>query len=226
MSDGMAFLTGAAFAGVAVLFLMKGGTNLGATSVPASQLPPVTPPATNPYSPYGTNPQAQPTMSPGSAPYNSYGNYDPQRIEAERLRAMLEQQRVETEQLKAQLQNQQALIQRLTSQSEGGISTTPNPNGLFAQAKPAPGAAQVQQEDNPMLSGIVWALGGMAITISGGVVVVGALSVLSRQQRSPRTTYVVQHPSYTALPPSIQARRRAEYVTPVVERQVEHVDYE
>ncbi|HEY9666331.1 MAG TPA: hypothetical protein V6C91_05970 [Coleofasciculaceae cyanobacterium] len=225
MSDGMAFLTGAAFAGVAVLFLMKGGTNLGATSVPAAQLPPVSPPATNPYNPYGTTPQAQPTMSPGSAPYNSYGNYDPQRLEAERLRAMLEQQRAETEQLKAQLQNQQALIQRLTSQSEG-IPATPNPNGLFAQAKPAPGVAQVQQEENSMLPGIVWALGGMAITISGGVVVVGALSVLSRQQRPPRTTYVVQHPSYTALPPSIQARRRAEYVTPVVERQVEHVDYE
>jgi hypothetical protein len=51
-----------------------------------------------------------------------------------------------------------------------------------------------------MLSGIVWALGGMAITISGGVVVVGALSLLSRQQRPGRTTYVVQQP-YNALPP-------------------------
>jgi len=30
MSDGMAFLTGAAFAGVASLFMLKGGTNLGA----------------------------------------------------------------------------------------------------------------------------------------------------------------------------------------------------
>jgi hypothetical protein len=35
MSDGMAFLTGAAFAGVAVLFMLKGGTNIGATNIPS-----------------------------------------------------------------------------------------------------------------------------------------------------------------------------------------------
>jgi hypothetical protein len=42
MSDGMAFLTGAAFAGVAVLFLMRGGAgaNIGATVPPVAQLPP------------------------------------------------------------------------------------------------------------------------------------------------------------------------------------------
>lgn len=219
MSDGMAFLTGAAFAGVAVLFLMKGGAgaNLGTTNVPA-QIPPVSPPNTmNPYNPYGMTPQAQPTMSPGLMPYN---NYDPQRFESDRLRAILEQQRAETEQLRAQLQSQQALIQKLTAQTDA------HANGLFAQAKPVP-IDQVQQQDNPMLSGLVWALGGMAVTVSGGVVVIGALSVLSRQQRPPRTTYVVQHPSYTALPPTINARRRTEYMPPqMVERQVEHVDYD
>lgn len=216
MSDGMAFLTGAAFAGVAVLFMMKGGANLGATNLPPGQLPQVSPPnPTSPYNPYGTTPQALPTASPYSALTNG------QQLDNERLRAMLEQQRAETEQLKAQLQSQQMIIQKLTTQNEAEA------NNLFAQAQPSPGAAQAQQEDNQMLSGLVWALGGMAITISGGVVVVGALSVLSRQQRpGGRTTYVVQHP-YTALPPTIQARRRTEYMPPqVVERQVEHVDYD
>jgi hypothetical protein len=132
----------------------------------------------------------------------------------------LEQQRTEIEQLRQQLQNQQSLMQKLTTQND------PNANSLFAPTKPQSEVTQAGQQDNPMLSGLVWALGGMAVTISGGVVVIGALSVLSRQQRPPRTTYVVQHP-YTALPPTIQGRRRAEYMPPpVVERQVEHIDYD
>jgi hypothetical protein len=101
-----------------------------------------------------------------------------------------------------------------------------NANSLFAQTKPQPGQTQVEQQDNPMLSGLVWALGGMAVTISGGVVVIGALSVLSRQQRPPRTTYVVQHPYTAALPPTIPARRREYMPPPVMERQVEHIDYD
>lgn len=210
MSDGMAFLTGAAFAGVAVLFLMRGGANFGATAPPVAQLPPVSPtPLTTPFM-NGTQPQALPTVSPGSPLYNT---------DQQRLIMQLDQQRTEIEQLRQQLQSQQSFIQKFTTQND------PNANGLFAQAKPPSGVAQAQQ-DNPMLSGLVWALGGMAVTISGGVVVIGALSVLSRQQRPPRTTYVVQHP-YTALPPAIQTRRRAEYMPPpVVERQVEHIDYD
>lgn len=210
MSDGMAFLTGAAFAGVAVLFLMRGGANFGATVPPVAQLSPVSPtPLTSPFN--GTQPQALPTASPGSALYNT---------DQQRLLMQLDQQRTEIEQLKQQLQNQQSLMQKLTTQND------PNANGLFAQTKPQSEVTQAGQQDNPMLSGLVWALGGMAVTISGGVVVIGALSVLSRQQRPPRTTYVVQHP-YTALPPTIQTRRRAEYMPPpVVERQVEHIDYD
>jgi hypothetical protein len=211
MSDGMAFLTGAAFAGVAVLFLMRGGANFGATAPPVAQLSPVSPaPLTTPFM-NGTQPQALPTASPGSALYNT---------DQQRLVMQLEQQRTEIEQLRQQLQNQQSLMQKLTTQND------PNANSLFAPTKPQSEVTQAGQQDNPMLSGLVWALGGMAVTISGGVVVIGALSVLSRQQRPPRTTYVVQHP-YTALPPTIQGRRRAEYMPPpVVERQVEHIDYD
>ncbi|MDP8963948.1 MAG: hypothetical protein M3O33_08205, partial [Cyanobacteriota bacterium] len=96
MSDGMAFLTGAAFAGVAVLFMLKGGTNIGATSIPSSQALPFS--QTNPYlvTPPSPNPTAS-FASPGSTAYTT----DQQRIEADRLRMMLDQQRTETEQLKA-----------------------------------------------------------------------------------------------------------------------------
>jgi len=210
MSDGMAFLTGAAFAGVAVLFMLKGGPNIGATNLTAPQALPISPP--NPYvtaTPIPTAPVGNSALS---------NNYDQQRFDTERLRAMLEQQRTETEQLKAQLQNQQLLIEKLSGQND------PN-NGLFARPKPAP-AVTPQQQDNPMLPGLVWALGGMAITVSGGVVVVGALSILSRQQRPPRTTYVVQQP-YTALPHTLQPRRRAEVISPQIEeRRVDYVEYD
>jgi hypothetical protein len=213
MSDGMAFLTGAAFAGVAVLFLMRGGAgaNIGATVPPVAQLPPVSPtPFTTPFM-NGTQPQAMPTVSPGSALYSP---------DQQRLMMQLEQQRTEIEQLRQQLQSQQSFMQRMTAQNET------NGNSLFAQTKAQPRQTQVEQQDNPMLSGLVWALGGMAVTISGGVVVIGALSVLSRQQRPPRTTYVVQHPYTAALPPTIQSRRREYMPPPVMERQVEHIDYD
>ena len=213
MSDGMAFLTGAAFAGVAVLFLFKGGPNIGAANIPSTQPLPISP--TNPYL---TTPGTPTPASPGLNQYGQYGNYEQQRLDAERMRAMFEQQRAETEQLKAQLQNQQALIEQLSKQ------TDPN-NSLFARSKAASAVASGQQ-DNPMLSGIVWALGGMAITISGGVVVVGALSILSRQQRPPRTTYVVQQP-YTALPPTLHPRRRADVMPPQIEeRRIDYVEYD
>ncbi len=217
MSDGMAFLTGAAFAGVAVLFMIKGGTNIGAANIPSPQ--PLQFSQTNPYMvPPSPNPTAT-LASPGLPAYNT----EQQRLEADRLKIMLEHQRTETEQLKAQLQNQQMVIEKLSTQND---PSNPN-NNLFARNKPVQ-AVVPQQQDNPLLSGIVWGLGGMALTVSGGVVVVGALSVLSRQQRPGRTTYVVQQPpSYTALPPTLHPRRRTEVMPPQLdERRVDYVEYD
>jgi hypothetical protein len=221
MSDGMAFLTGAAFAGVAVLFMIKGGTSIGAANIPSPQ--PLQFSQTNPSNPYLVNPQtpnpAGTLASPGLPAYTT----DQQRFESDRLKIMLEQQRTETEQLKAQLQNQQMVIEKLSTQND---PSNPN-NSLFARNKPVQ-AVVPQQQDNPLLSGIVWALGGMALTVSGGVVVVGALSVLSRQQRPGRTTYVVQQPpSYAALPPTLHPRRRTEVMPPQLdERRVDYVEYD
>lgn len=212
MSDGMAFLTGAAFAGVAVLFMIKGGNNFIANGQPSAQQLPT--PTANPYNPYAPTPQSPIAATPSPVPFN---NYNGQPLDNERYTAMLNQQRSEIEQLKTQLQNQQLVIEKLTvqSQAEG--------NSLFAGSQPATALSPTQQQENSMLSGIVWALGGMAITISGGIVVVGALGILSRQQqRHPRTTYVVQQP-YTALPPTVQHRRRAEVIPPQYEER--HIDY-
>jgi hypothetical protein len=214
MSDGMAFLTGAAFAGVAVLFMLKGGNNLGATNLPLPSPQPLQVSPTNPYDPYARTPQGL-TPSPNPTAYP----YDLQRQDGDRLRAMLEQQRVETEQLKTQLQNQQLLIEKLTAQ------TVPSPSPSPTWSKPATPASN-QQQENSILSGLVWGLGGMAVTISGGVVVIGVLAVLSRQQRPPRTTYVVQQPTYSALPPSRQPRRRDVMPPALEERRIDYVDYD
>lgn len=217
MSDGMAFLTGAAFAGVAVLFMIKGGPNIGAANMPSSQPLPFT--QTNPY----MMPTPLPTAALASPGLPAYG-IDQQRVDADRLKIMLDQQRNETEQLKAQLQNQQMIIEKLSIQND---PNNPN-NSLFARNRQPVQAVAAQQQDNPLLSGMVWALGGMAITVSGGVVVVGALSMLSRQQRSGRTTYVVQQPSsYTALPATLHPRRRPEVMPPQLdERRVDYVEYD
>lgn len=215
MSDGMSFLTGAAFAGVAVLLLFKGGDGLGANNLPTSRSLPAT--ATNPYDPY--NPYVTPTPTPiPTAPSSNLYNFEQQRLDGERLRAMLEQQRMETEQLKAQLQNQQLLIESLTAQSDS--------KALPPRIEAAPPVSPARQQENPLITGAVWALGGMAVTISGGLVVVGVLAVLARQQRPPRTTYVVQQP-YNALPHTLQVRRRAEVIPPQMEdRQVNYVEYD
>lgn len=217
MSDGMAFLTGAAFAGVAVLFMIKGGPNIGAANIPSPQSLPFSQ-QPNPY----MMPTPLPTAALASPGLPAYGT-DQQRVDADRLKIMLDQQRNETEQLKAQLQNQQLIIEKLTTQND---PNNPN-NSLFARNKQPVQAVAAQQQDNPLLSGMVWALGGMAITVSGGVVVVGALSMLSRQQRSGRTTYVVQQPNYTALPATLHPRRRAEVMPPQLdERRVDYVEYD
>mgnify|MGYP005844981849 CR=1 FL=1 len=214
MSDGMAFLTGAAFAGVAVLFMMKGGDSLVANNLPPANQLPIS--QANPYNPYVTTPP-MPTPTVSSSPVFGLE----QQVDAERLRAMFEQQRTETEQLKAQLQKQQLIIENLTNPTD--------PTARNSWSKTAPGVSPAQPQENSILTGVVWALGGMAITISGGIVVVGALALLSRQQRPPRTTYVVQHPyqPYNALPPTLSSRRRAEVMPPQLdERRVDYVEYD
>lgn len=221
MSDGMAFLTGAAFAGVAVLFMLKGGDGLGVANLAPPQPAQISPtnPYNNPYNPYGMN---QPTLTPAT-PGLAPNEFEQQQVTMDRLRAMLEQQRTETEQLKAQLQQQQLIIDNLTGQTNG----TPLPARIEPAPPPTPNQQQVQQQENSILSGLVWGLGGMAVTISGGVVVIGVLAVLSRQQqRPPRTTYVVPNP-YNALPYSTPTRRRAEVIPPHLDdRQVDYIEYE
>ncbi|NET55667.1 MAG: hypothetical protein F6K47_05705 [Symploca sp. SIO2E6] len=221
MSDSMAFLTGAALAGVAALFVLKGGDNTGAMQPPTARSLPIPQTNTNPYdtsNPYLTT---QPLPTPASPGSDMFGQQ--RLLNQEQVTAVLEMQKDEIEQLKVQVQNQQLLIDNLTAQAD--INALPSQIGTAPTV--APTLEQQQSEkDNVILPGLVWGLGGMAVTVSGGIVVISALALLSKQQRPPRTTYVVPHP-YTALPPSVAPRRRAEFIPPHLDsRQVEHVEYE
>lgn len=211
MSDNsMAFLAGGAFAGIAVLLLLKGGVNPSqANFQPAVQ-----------QSPLAVQPTA--TLPPSLLPASPPGNYtEQQRLLEERLKTQLEQQRAETEQLKAQLRNQQMVIDAMNSQTQ---ANSLNPH-VKAATQILPAAEQ--QSQNPMFTGILWAAGGAAVTLVGGAFVLGALALLSQQQRGRRTVQVI-HPINTGYSPTLHTRRRSEFLPPriVESRRVEEVEYD
>ncbi|MBD1934543.1 MULTISPECIES: heterocyst differentiation related protein [Cyanophyceae] len=217
MSDkSMAFLAGAAFAGIAAIVLLKTGgsagqTNLSAyTAVPppplgqpsmTGQLPPP-PPAANAIAPQDQTQSSSYCLR--------------QQNDTERLRDQLEQQRNETEQMKLQLRNQQTLIEALTTQAKTNV--------LGGQVNSAT-LATAGQPNNQILSGVLWAFGGIVLTLFGGIVVAGIFVVFSQQQRHSRTVQVI-HPIPTH-PPSVTQRRRSEFLPPRLEsRRDDPIDYD
>ncbi len=199
MSDTTSFLGGAALAGLAAIILLKGGVSASA--------PGFTAPQTLPVQPYPTATLPYAGMSPATATPTVY-DLEKQRLETEQLKAQFEQQRVQTAQLKAQIQSQQTLIETLNAQ------TKPS-GGLPIPAKVAQGQLSSSESvsTNPMMTGVLWALGGMLLAFGGGLALVGMFVLFSRQQRPSRTIEVIhdEYPSY--LParrkPQVLPSRRA-----------------
>lgn len=191
MSDSMAFLAGTAFAGIAALLLLKGG-GTPVPTYPVNSLPP--PPALS-----SSN---TPLPPPPLLPAQTSANTEQQRYDMERLKAQMDQQKTDIEQLKAQIQNQQMLIQTLSAQAKV--------NALGSQNYQTQGMVAAQQPANPMLSGILWALGGAIVTVMGGIVLAAVLTLLSQQQRPSRSVQLIHpvHDRPTYLPP--KRRKRAE----------------
>jgi hypothetical protein len=196
MSDTTSFLGGAALAGLAAIILLRGGVSanspIGAMPMPTLQpLPTATLPPIS-------------TLPPGTTAVPTTYDLERQRLETDQMKAQLEQQRVQTEQLKAQVQSQQALIETLNAQNKNVLPTL-TPKSPQGQANPL--------ESPNLMTGVLWALGGMILAFGGGIALVGLFVLLARQQRPSRTIEVIHddHPNYL---PTGSVRRRSQVLPP------------
>ena len=214
MSESMAFIGGVAVAGLAALVLLKGtNTPISSNFAVSPQMPgTVMAPQVMQYPPnYG-----QPVYS-NQPPTTS--NSD-QRLEMEKLKMnmQLEKLKADNEQLK--LQNQQFQVQAQSfTQREWQLAQQAN------QQKMATSLQQPEQ-NNWWSSPMLWAVGGATLTIGGGVVVAGVLSLFAPKQRGTRTVQVI-HP-YNGQVPSLNPVRRAEFLPPsrMESRRIETAEYD
>ncbi|WP_017319201.1 hypothetical protein [Mastigocladopsis repens] len=209
MSESMAFIGGVAVAGLAALLLLKGA---GGTPLPnynvSSQIPSpvVAPPAVMP-----------PSVTYSGQPYPNPAPVSPnteERVQMERLKMENEGLKNENNGLKTQVQQLQSQLQQVYNY-QVQLNQQQNQN-----------AAQLQQQSqNRWLSSpIVWAVGGMSLTVGGGIVVAGVLALFSPKDRPSRTVQVI-HP-YNGPTPPLAPVRRPEFLPPRTERRVEAQEYD
>ncbi|PLZ84980.1 heterocyst differentiation related protein [Fischerella muscicola CCMEE 5323] len=210
MSESMAFIGGVAVAGLAAILLLKGtGTSLQQPNIAIPQISNLVPqPQPQYYPPTSYPPVPQP---PPVSP-----NTD-ERVAIERVKMENDILKRENEQLKVQIQQIQAQAQNA---QQAAFS--------YQQQLQSQNAAQLQQQQQSQnrwwSSPIVWAVGGMSLTIGGGIVVAGVLSLFSPKQR-PRTVQVI-HP-YNGPTPPLAPVRRAEFLPPRTEaRRVDMPEYD
>lgn len=214
MSESMAFIGGVAVAGLAALLLLKGsGTPIQPNYTVSPQLPAtvVAPPA---------------VMPPAIYPGQTYPNPTPVSPNSEEMRVQMERFKLDNERL---LKEKNDLIQQ-NQQLQAQIQQTYNNLAqLSAQQQQNQNAAQqaaFQQAQNPWWSSsIVWAVGGMALTIGGGVVFAGVNALFSSKPRATRTVQVI-HP-YNGPTPPLAPVRRPEFLPPRTEtRRIETPEYD
>ena len=204
MGESMAFIGGVAVAGLAALVLVKGTSN----------------PIQQPN--FSMAPQMPSTVmaSPGIPPsgyYQPYINPQPtspssdQRLELESLKAQIERLKSDNEQLK--IQNQQHW-QFLSQQQQ---------NQLLAQQTNQ--KAALQPENGWWSSPVLWLVGGVTLTVGGGVVVAGILALFAPRQRTTRTVKLI-HPYQGAMPTLIPARRAKFLPSRSESRRMETAEYD
>ncbi|MGF1989303.1 MAG: heterocyst differentiation related protein [Nostoc sp. ZfuVER08] len=215
MSESMAFIGGVAVAGLAALVLLK-GTSIQPNFAVAPQMPntvvapQVMPPQMQYPGGYYGQPQPIYPNQPPTAP-----NSD-QRLEMEKLNMQMESLKKDNEQLKLLNQQLQGQVQNFNTQQQWQLAQQNN------QQKAAAFQPQSPWWSSPML----WAVGGAALTIGGGVVVAGVLALFSPRQRPTRTVQVI-HPYQGPTPPLVPVRR-AEFLpaSRVDARRVEAPEYD
>lgn len=189
MSDSMSFLAGVSLAGIASLLLLKG-------------VVPTTPSVAVPSPPTVLVPPPPPKESekPPDDLEKLKLQLEQLKTENEKLKLQVDaQQKVATEQLKTQLQNQQSIIDALSAQTKS--------NAIKSELVPA-----VDQSSNSLQWGLVWGLGGAALTLGGGVVLAGLYGLMTRPQARSHRDIEVFHaldspPTYLHPP-----RRRYRYL--------------
>lgn len=207
MSESMAFIGGVAVAGLAALVLLKGAGN--------------SPQPNFAVTPQFQAPVPQQMMPPPQYPYGQlpYPNNPPvpnteQRAELESVKSEMARLKSDNEQLRTQNQQLQWQFQSYNQQQQ---------QLQFSQQNNQRTALQPQ---TPWWSSpIVWAVGGMSLTIGGGVVVAGVLALFSPKQRQSRTVQVIQ--PYQGSTQPLVPIRRTEFLPPRMEaRRVETPEYD
>jgi hypothetical protein len=217
MSESMAFIGGVAVAGLAALVLLKGtNTPLSSNFAVSPQIPGtvMAPQVMQPSMQYPPN-YGQPVYpnQPPTAPTSD------QRLEMEKLKMQMEKFKSDNEQLKLQNQQLQLQAQGFT-QREWQLAQQAQVNQQKMAAFPQP--EQNDWRNSPML----WAVGGATLTIGGGIVVAGVLSLFAPKQRPVRTVQVI-HPYNGSTPPLVPVRR-AEFLpsSRMEARRVETAEYD
>lgn len=214
MSEGVAFIGGVSIAGLAALVLLKG------TGIPAQQ--------PNFEMPTVEAPQA--VQQPIQYPPN-YGQQlipDPnQALQLEKLGLNMQMEKLEADNQQLRLQNQQLQVQldSFTAQQQWNLAQQKNQQEVTALLP----AEQNSQWESP----IIWAVGGAILTVCGGVVTAGVLSLFfipkQRQTKTiPRTVNVI-HPYNHGQTPHVGTMRRAEFLPPpsrTEARRVETAEYD
>jgi hypothetical protein len=214
MSESMAFVGGVAVAGLAALLLLKGTGNSLQPNFTSPQVPAVVaqPAVVQP----GQYPYGQPAYPNQPAPS---GPSTEDRVAMERLKMENEAVKKENDQLKIQ-------IQQMQFQYQTQLNALSAQNSQNQQNPPLKPATIQQPDQSPWWSSpITWAVGGMTLTIGGGIVVAGVLALFSPKQRPTRTVQVI-HP-YTGPTPPLAPVRRSEFLPPRTEvRRVETPEYD
>ncbi len=218
MSEGIAFIGGVSAAGLAALILLKG------TGLPSQQPNAVA----TPQMPAVESPQA--VQQPMPYPSN-YGQQlmpeSSQALQLENMNLEMQMEKLEADNQQLMLQNQQLQVQleNFTAQQQWNLAQQQNQQEIT----PIPPAEQNSQSESP----IIWAIGGAILTVCGGVVTAGVLSLFAapkqRQTKAtPRTVNVI-HPYNHGHIPHPGAMRRTELLPPLSRtemRRVEAADYD
>jgi len=220
MSESMAFIGGVAVAGLAALLLLKGANNSFQPNLAMTPQIPTTlmqqPQVISPVQ-YPPN-YSQPGYPNQPSPALNSENHQ----EIENLKIQMDRLKADNEQLKLQNQELQGQVQNFTQQQ---WQLTQQANQLKMASVPP---YQQLPPQNPWWSSpIVWAVGGMSLTIGGGVIAAGVLSLFSPRQRSARTVQVI-HPYNGPTPPLVPVRR-AEFLptsSHMEARRVEATEYD